>query len=76
MEEKKAISITMSYTPTPAEIEIVQELGNDMRPKEIAAKRGNSFKTVESHIAAIKKKCGKKTIGGLVYIFYKNQLID
>lgn len=74
--KNKSIPVNGSQEVTPKEIELIQQVANEMRPKEIATQRGVSKKTVESQLMAVKNKFSRKTIPGLVALFFRHKLID
>lgn len=65
----------MEYEPTPEDISLVQLLAGDRRVAEIAAETKQEVKAVEYQIAVLKTRVGVRTLGGLVGLFCKNNLI-
>ncbi len=68
--EKYLISKTGKY-----EITIVQMLSDDNRANEIASVLKKSPRTIEGKILRIKQRFECKTVGGLVALFFRNNLI-
>lgn len=48
---------------TPRQIQVIQEMANGQRYKEIAASFGVSTRTIETHVKRIMKKMGARTPG-------------
>lgn len=75
MKQKKIIKKVSEYTPTVDDIQLVQLLADDRRVAEIAAETKQEVKAVEYQIATLKTKVGVKTLGGLVGLFGRNNLV-
>jgi len=58
------------------EVMIVSMLAEDNTVTEIAAKQNMKVRGLEGTVAAMKRKIGVKTIGGLVAYFIRNGLIE
>lgn len=73
---KEIVRENTSIIALESEIEIVQAYASDLRTAEVAQKLDKNERTMEFIISGIKRKFGRKTIHGLVSLFYKHKLIS
>jgi len=57
------------------DLEIVQLLANDLRPKEIAEQLNVSPRSIEGRILAIRNVFSCNSVAGLVVLFFRNKII-
>jgi DNA-binding CsgD family transcriptional regulator len=57
------------------DLEIVQLLANDLRPKEIAEQLNTSIRSIEGRVLAIRKAFACNSVAGLVALFFRNKII-
>lgn len=70
------VVLTIERRATEREIQIVQMLADEKRPKEISEALKVNPRTMEAYIAESKKKFGCKSYVGLVSLFFRNKLIS
>ena len=58
------------------ELQIIEKLAEGHKTPEIAAARFRSQETIKSHIKNARRKLGAKTIGHLIYLAFKQGLIN
>lgn len=63
-------------TLSDRDLEIIQLLANDLRPKEIAEQLNINVRSIEGRILIIKKSFMCNSVGGLVALFFRNKIIS
>lgn len=74
--KQKLLLISKEQAVSQNDIQLVKNLADDLRPKDICNKTGANIRTTEAKIMRMKRKFGCETTNGLVALFFRNKLIN
>lgn len=75
LEKELIVQTSSTFVIGKPHIKMVQMAANDIPREKIAESLNISVRTVESHFDKIRKVLGCKTMGGLIAIFFRKNLI-
>lgn len=75
LKKELIVETTTTFVIGKSHIEMVQMAANDIPREKIAETLDISVRTVESHFDKIRKVMKCKTMGGLIAVFFRKNLI-